>query len=56
MSFLASDEDNFNLVLVNDDLERAYRQFRDFITETFKNILSRPKNQYVCTSIYVILN
>ncbi|XP_065215652.1 uncharacterized protein LOC135842230 isoform X2 [Planococcus citri] len=36
----ASDESNFNLVIVNDDLEKAYTQLRDFIYEKYKNILS----------------
>lgn len=43
-SFTASDESNFHLVIINDDLERAYTQLRDFIYEKYKNILS-SKNE-----------
>lgn len=31
--FLASEPGNFQSVIINDDLERAYREFKDTISE-----------------------
>ncbi|XKL59380.1 hypothetical protein PGB90_000396 [Kerria lacca] len=41
----ANEEGNFSLVIVNDDLESAYLQFREFILEKYKNILTQSKNR-----------
>lgn len=46
-STAAKDEKNFHLVIVNDDLESAYVQFRKFLVEKYASILQASKKYVI---------